>query len=127
MEIRPTPSKKMLTILASHPIAFALKSNYSHERPAFTLALLLFLRDVDRDISLLSSSATLLSQVLGSASSTAIWRSVFEIVDPPVSSRSRRALPALPEANPKIAFEATRETVPESASETVLDEVSIIL
>lgn len=68
--------------LTATPIALNWNIQYTREQPKLSSAMFQLLADIGGDIRLLGSCATLLSQVIGCASSAAIWRSVFEIVDP---------------------------------------------
>lgn len=67
-------------------------------RPRLNSTFFRLLGDIQEDISLPSSYATQVSQVVDCASSAAIWHSVFEIVNPSLPTRSAPASPIPTEA-----------------------------
>lgn len=98
-------------LLAHTSVAKDWNQHYTRVRPRLNSTLFRLLGDIQEDISLPSSYATLLSQVIGCASSAAIWHSIFEIVDPSLPARSAPANPILTEAIPGVPSSA--ESIPD--------------
>lgn len=97
----------MFYSLLATSIARNWNCRYTGERPSLNSALFEFPAGVRRGIGLPDSCATLLSQVIGCASSATIWRSVFEIADPSIPPQSLPGILALNEAIPGKVSEET--------------------
>lgn len=96
-------------ILATTKIASNWNLHHKCEQPALTKGLFEFLGKIQDDTGLRRFSATLLSQVIGGASSSAIWRSVFEVVDPSLHPRSH---PGSPPSFPETISQVWSEKLP---------------
>lgn len=108
----PYPINQVFFFLSTTPVARTWSHTCSREKPFLASRLLEFLLEIQNDITLLRSCATLLSQVLGGASSAAIWESTFQILNP-------RAPPALPVSPVSL------ETAPRPHSEVLYTSDSL--
>lgn len=100
---------QVFIILTTTTIASNWNMHHKREQPALIQGLFEFLAQIQHDSGLRRFSATLLSQVIGGASSSAIWRSVFEVVDPSLHPRSH---PGSPPSFPETISQVWTEKLP---------------